>query len=194
MEEPAEISGLAVSPDLTEKLLIYHHSQERNTDLRIWESVEMLNFISLLSLAQRVQPESLSQWSEYFFVGLCFLVSISSASFTSSQSHTICALAHTAVNRILEWIFHIRTEVEQLCWKGCKCSSEELSLFCYPQLKSHFCWQCLVRVGCGTTETGCSEYPWRDFPSSLGAELVLFLRNALHTERCLVVFHSTNKF
>lgn len=94
----------------------------------MWKSVEMLNFISPLSLAQRVQPQSLSQGGEFFcwlvFPCFHFLCSV-----TSSQSHTICASAHTAVNRILEWIFHIRTEVEQLCWKGCKCSSEELSFF-----------------------------------------------------------------
>lgn len=33
----------------------------------------------------------------------------------------------------------------------------------------------------------------RYFSSSLGPELVLSLRNALHTERYLVVFHSANK-
>lgn len=34
----------------------------------------------------------------------------------------------------------------------------------------------------------------RYFCRSLGAELVLFLRNALHTERYLVVFHKANKY
>lgn len=51
---------------LTEKLLVSHCSQERKTDLRMWKAVEMFNFISPLSLAQRVQPQSLSQRGEFF--------------------------------------------------------------------------------------------------------------------------------
>lgn len=168
--------------------------------------MEILNFISPRYLAQRVQPQPLSQQS-VFLCWLMFLCFHSPFSFHIQPSRITCEDSGGGIRYILQstgfW-----SEFSSPVQKWNNSTERDVNApvrnsLLFPMHNFKVIFANNVPSGIAVTPLcfrllllpdNTQHLLMRYFCRPLGAELVLFLRNALHTERYLVVFHKANKY